>query len=169
MDWPEQHCLNAVIGWLSLGNVEEARAEFDQLDALHRAMPEVLAVEWQLLAVESRWADAAGVADRWVKTAPGSPEAWIQRSYALHEQRQTRLAWDKLLPAARLFPSVHTISYNLACYACQLGNLDRARRWLRRSMLAIKDKGELLIWIAAAQRDRDLEPLWDELRGGQLC
>lgn len=131
-------------------------------------MPDALAVEWQLLATERSWKDAARVAGLWVDAAPETPEAWIQRSFALHETQRTREAWDQLLPAATLFPRVSTIAYNLACYACQLGNLDAGRRWLRRSMLIIKDKAERRAWIAAAQQDKDLEPLWEEIRDGQL-
>lgn len=168
MDWPDNHHLNAAIGWLTLGNTAEARADFERLAPKHRALPEALAVEWQLLAVERRWTDAAKVADDWVEAAPGRPEAWIQRSFALHEGRLTQAAWEKLLPAATLFPQINTIAYNLACYACQLGNLDAARRWLRRSMLSIKDKSERRIWNSAAQQDSDLEALWAEIREGKL-
>jgi len=168
MDWPDNHHLDAAIGWLTLGNVAEARTDFERLKPKHRKLPDALAFEWQLLAVEQRWEDAAQVADHWVEASPGTPEAWIQRSFALHETRCTREAWDKLLPAATLFPKVHAIAYNLACYACQLGNLDTARRWLRRSMLAIKDRSERRVWTAAAQRDSDLEPLWEEIRKRKL-
>jgi Flp pilus assembly protein TadD len=168
VDWPDNHHLNAAIGWLTLGNTVEARADLERLTPGHRALPDALAVEWQLLATERRWKDAAKVADRWVEAAPERPEAWIQRSFALHEGGLTQEAWDKLLPAATLFPGIHTIAYNLACYACQLGNLDAARRWLRRSMLIIKDKAKRRMWTSAAQQDRDLEPLWAEIRAGKL-
>jgi predicted Zn-dependent protease len=168
MDWPDNHHLDAAIGWLTLGNAAEARTDFERLAPKHRELPEALAFEWQLLATERRWPDAADVADRWVKASPDTPEAWIQRSFALHENRHTQDAWEKLLPAVKRFPRISTIPYNLACYACQLGHLDTARRWLRRSMLGIKNNAERMLWTAAAQRDRDLQPLWDEIREGKL-
>jgi Flp pilus assembly protein TadD len=168
MDWPDQHHLNAAIGWLGLGNPAEARAEFEQLTPRQRALPAALAFEWRLLATEARWREAAAVAERWVETEPGSPEAWIQRSFALHECQATREAWDKLLPAATLFPRVNTIAYNLACYACQLGNLDAARRWIRRCLLILKNPVERRLWSTTAQRDSDLQPLWTELSEGKL-
>lgn len=168
MDWPDNHHLNAAIGWLTLGNAVEARADLERLTPRHRALPDALTVEWQLLAAERRWNEAANAADRWVEAEPGRVEAWIQRSFALHEERLTQEAWDKLLPAATLFPKIHTVAYNLACYACQLGNLDAARRWLRRSMLIIKGRAERQIWTSAAQQDSDLEALWSEIRDGKL-
>jgi Tfp pilus assembly protein PilF len=103
-----------------------------------------------------------------VEAAPDTPEAWIQRSFALHETHCTQEAWEKLLPAATLFPQLGTVAYNLACYACQLGQLDTARRWLRRSMLIIQDKSERRRWAAAAQQDGDLQPLWEDIRDGRL-
>ncbi len=168
MDWPDRHHLNAAIGWLALSNTAEARTDLERLEPRHRRLPEALSVEWQVLAAEGHWMDAATVGERWVEAAPGTAESWIQRSFALHEARHTREAWDKLLPAATLFPAVPVIAYNLACYACQLGDLDAARRWLRRSLLDRKNREGRERWTTAALRDEDLKPLWDEIRGGQL-
>ena len=168
MEWPDNHHLDAAIGWLTLGNTAEAWTEFEKLTPTHRTLPEALAFEWQLLSTEKRWPDAAAVGEHWVEAAPDEPAAWIQRSFALHEGRQTQQAWEKLLPAVKRFPQVNTIPYNLACYACQLGDLDTARRWLRRSLLCVKDTAERMLWTTAAQQDRDLEPLWDEIREGKL-
>ena len=169
MDWPDNHHLNAAAGWLALGDVSEARAELERLAPRNRLLPEALALEWHLLAAEHRWQEASAIGVQWVDAAPGEPEAWIQRSYALHECGDTVRAWDLLLPAATLFPSLHIISYNLACYACCLDRKDVSRRWLRRALLTIKDPRERRRWRVAAQADPDLNPLWQELRDGGLC
>jgi hypothetical protein len=52
------------------------------------------------------------------------------------------------------------IPYNLACYACQLGDLDDARRWLERAV-ALRSRADLR---RLALNDHDLQPLWDEIR-----
>jgi hypothetical protein len=49
--------------------------------------------------------------------------------------------------------------YNLACYACQLGNLKEARQWLEKAF-AIGDSKQLKLM---ALDDPDLEPLWREV------
>ena len=168
MEWPDRHHFRAAVGWLELGNLSEARAELDCVSGRHRTLPEVLALDSQLLAAGKEWTQAAGVAEAWVEAIPDNPEAWIHRSYALHELGRTQDAWDKLLPAATLFPGISTIAYNLACYACQLSELDAARRWLRRTMTTLQNQGERSSWRLAAQQDPDLKPLWDEIRSGTL-
>ena len=70
-------------------------------------------------------------------------------------------AWNALLPAFDLFPKQPTIPYNLSCYACQMGQLDAARLWLKRAAdIGGKDKIKTM-----ALEDADLEPLWNEIKG----
>jgi tetratricopeptide (TPR) repeat protein len=168
MDWPDNLHFDSAVGWFQLGNAVEARVELERLGARNRLLPDALALEWKLLASERCWKEAAVIAESWVEAAPGCPEAWLQRSFALHEAKHTQQAWDKLLPAATLFPETRTIAYNLACYACQLKQLDTARRWLRRALLGITSERERCGWAVAAQQDQDLEPLWAEIRDGRL-
>ena len=84
-------------------------------------------------------------------------------AYALHELKRTKEAWDILLPVATRFPGEYIVRYNLACYACQLGNLPTARKWLER---AVEVVGPDLIRKMALQ-DADLEPLWPEIKSWQ--
>jgi Flp pilus assembly protein TadD len=167
LPWPEAFQLAAAEGWIELGNLDEARAELEQIGLARRQHPAVLAVECQLLMAGAHWDSVVAVAEHWVERAPGRPEAWIQRSYALHELRRTREAWDKLLPAATLFPRDTTIAYNLGCYACQLGEMDAARRWLRQSLRLCPEAARVR-WKASAMRDPDLAPLREELARDRL-
>lgn len=168
LGWPDNHHFDAAVGWLTLGNKDDARAELEALSKANRSQTEVLALEWRLLAAERRWEEAAEVAEKRLRKGADQPEAWIERSYALHEIRRTREALDKLLPAATLFPKVSTISYNLACYTCQLGETAAARRWLKKALHASRNPSERKLRILAAQQDRDLEPLWGELKEGRF-
>jgi tetratricopeptide (TPR) repeat protein len=161
---PDAHCLNAATGWLMLGNAAEARTEFDQISATLRLHPAVLDFEWRLLATERHWLAAAEVGQKLVQVCPDDANAWVHRSYALHELRRTREAFDKLLPAAGHFPQEPIISYNLACYTCQLGDLTAARRWVDRSLALSKKASEKLLRLRSALEDPDLQPLWPELK-----
>lgn len=161
---PDIHYLNAATGWLMLGDVVEARSEFNQIRLGLRMHPEVMEFEWRLLARERRWLAAVDVGERLVRACPEDANAWVHRSYALHEMRRTREAYDQLLPAAGKFPKEMIIPYNLACYTCQLGDLAAARRWLERALALGESDLQKLHRLESALDDTDLKPLWPELR-----
>jgi hypothetical protein len=50
--------------------------------------------------------------------------------------------------------------YNLACYECQLGDLDEARKWLETACRI----GERDHMKSMAVQDPDLKPLWEEIK-----
>jgi predicted Zn-dependent protease len=91
-----------------------------------RTHPDVLEMRWRIYAKAGKWDACLDIAAAMVKMAPYLPAGWIQRSCALHKLKRTREAVEKLLPAVDLFPREWLIRYNLACYACQLGNREEA-------------------------------------------
>jgi predicted Zn-dependent protease len=160
LDAPDRFYASAVEGWLQLGNLTEAKAELAMIGKAWRDHPEVLHVTWQVHAQEKSWERCLEVAQRCITASPQLSQGYIHRSFALHEMKRTREAWDQLQPQARRFADEPIVAYNLACYACQLGNLKAARQWLRR---ATKLGGADKI-TAMALRDQDLKPLWNKLR-----
>jgi hypothetical protein len=64
-----------------------------------------------------------------------------------------------LLPVVDKFPEEFIIRYNLACYACQLGNLKETRDWLKKASDLADTKQIKLM----ALKDADLKPLWKEI------
>jgi predicted Zn-dependent protease len=157
---PDSHHASAASGWLELGNPREAAAELDRVSPAHRGHPAVLELSWRIHAEEKRWQAALEVATQLIQTAPERPTGWIDQSFALHELQRTREAWEVLLPVAGRFPKTSIIPYNLACYACQMGNHAEARRWLAKAIkLRTQDDIKQL-----ALADKDLEPLWAEIK-----
>jgi Flp pilus assembly protein TadD len=95
-------------------------------------------------------------ADALVKGRPDELEGWINRSFALHEMDRTAEAQEKLRPTAEKFPNNWQIQYNLACYACQLGEIEEARAFLARAIeWGDADKAKLM-----ALDDQDLAKLF---------
>lgn len=159
---PDSHHLNAAEGWMGLGDRAEAAAELARISARNRRHPDVLETRWALQAHENRWDDALVTARELLEKAPTRSAAWLHHSYALRRATGGGLqqAWGALLPAATKFPDEPIICFNLACYSCQLGNLDEARGWLKRSLkLGERDKIKLMALV-----DEDLAPLWPEIR-----
>jgi tetratricopeptide (TPR) repeat protein len=63
-----------------------------------------------------------------------------------------------LIDAEAKFPRGAAIPYNLACYYCQLGEMEKAKRYLKEAF-------EIdLNWRKAALDDEDLRPFWDSLQ-----
>lgn len=155
LNYPDRHQALAAEGWFELGCPEEAMAALRQLSAEAAQHPEVLELHWRVLARQRNWTEALEIARRMTETAPDRPESWIHRSFTLHELQRTFEAWTVLLPVAPRFPKDSIIPYNLACYACQLGDLKVARDWLDRAV-RMRPKDEIK---AMALTDPDLAPL----------
>lgn len=155
LGFPDHHHLLAAEGWLGLGDAAEAERELANLSPGGRSHPSTLEVEWRLHSSRQAWQKALSAAQRLVEAAPERPSGWIHQSYSLHELRRTGEALQCLQTVVQRFPEESVIPYNLACYACQLGEMDSARRWLDE---AVKVGGRTLIRQMALD-DPDLEPL----------
>ena len=136
---PESFHLQAATGWLALGNVKEARAELEQLAAAHREHPDVL--------------------ESWSVVMPSRAMGWIAQSFALHELKRTREAYELLHSVVGRFREHFVIPYNLACYQCRLGNKDEALKWLQRAV----DAADAKTIREMALDDTDLSPLRKEI------
>lgn len=152
---PDLHYVNAACGWLELGNPAEARQELKAVTPANLHHPAVLEVWWDILAVEKEWESALSMARQIIIQAPSLPSGWINQSFTLHELRRTREALECLLPVVESFPTVGTIPYNLACYACQLNEKDESLRWLKKAV-SIDGRDQIK---AMALHDPDLQPL----------
>ncbi len=164
LEYPDLHHASAMEGWLDLDLPDEASVEYDRLTTKARNHPSVLELQWRLQSIREDWLGAVETAQRVMELAPWLPNGWIHRSFSLHELRRTEEALRNLLEAEPRFPTNSIIPYNLACYACQLGDLPMARRWLRR-VIDLKGIGHLR---SSALEDPDLAPLWAEIASSDL-
>lgn len=156
---PDTHFLSAAQGWFMLGNPTEALSELARISPAGDDCPEVLEIRWQIEAALKHWHNCLELANRILEANPDQPAGWIHRSFSMHELRRTSEAKDYLLPAAQKFPKDSTITYNLACYCCQLGQLDEARHWLARAVAA----SNLDRIRTMALADPDLQPMRQEI------
>jgi len=58
---------------------------------------------------------------------------------------------------SRNSPKEGIIKYNLACYCCQLQDIENGRNYLEKAFEIDSN------WRKAALDDADLKPLWDSL------
>ena len=159
---PDSHCLSAAIGWLGLGNVVEAGAELEKIAPQFQSHPDVLAVQFDIHAQAGKWDAAAEIAGTLTQLEPEEPGAWISLAYATRRKTGGGIPQARaiLIQAQRTFPKEKIIAYNLACYDCQLGNLDAAKAWLDKACTL----GDARKIKHMARQDPDLEPLWPDIR-----
>jgi hypothetical protein len=162
LDFPDSHYLLHAIGWLELGNPSEAKLELSHLKPELQSHPDVLELRWAISAEDKNWAEGLDVARALLKAAPDRPSGWLHQAYAVRRIPGGGLAqaWDALLPASEKFPEIEMIAYNLSCYACQMNQLDSARRWFKKAS-SLGDKEAIR---ERALQDADLEPLWAEIK-----
>jgi tetratricopeptide (TPR) repeat protein len=160
---PDTHHLLAAQGWIELGNHLEANEELENITAENRAHPAVLEVRWQIYAQAEKWKGALDIASALIQLVPEHPLGWIHQSYSLHELKRTEEARDNLLGVVEKSPQDPIMRYNLACYECQLGQLEQAKHWLRKAF-EVGDSKKIKLM---ALEDPDLEPLWREI--GKRC
>jgi hypothetical protein len=158
---PDCHHLSAAIGWLELGNAAEAELELLRVSATYVLHPAVLETRFAIHADRRHWTAALPVAEQLVELLPEQVSGWLHRAYALRRVPGggLRAAWSALLPALEKFPNEATVPFNLACYACQLGEPERAWDLLYR---AVQTGGEKQI-VAMALADADLAPLRERI------
>jgi len=159
---PNQFFIEAAVGWLELGNPREALIELDQLDASLRNCAQALGVEWGIRAALSEWETALKIAKTLIEIDPANPSGWIHLGYSSRRVPGGTVldAWNNLLSGAARFPREPIIAFNLACYACQMNRLDKARAWFHRATESGDRKEILKMGLA----EKDLEPLWSEIK-----
>lgn len=160
-DPPDSHYYLAAEGWLELGNPQEALRELECISRDSQNDPDLLELKWKIYAELKDWNIAYEIALKLLEVSPERPSGWVNRSYCLHEMKETEKAYSFLLEAAEKFPSEEIIAYNLACYSCQLGRMGEAKSWMITALL-ISDRREEIKRMALS--DPDLEPLWDEIK-----
>ncbi len=158
---PDAHHLRAAEGWLELGNWREANAELENIAAPLQEHPAVLEVRWGVYGAAKNWDAAVKVARTTTQLLPELPDGWVHWAYALRRLNGIPEAREILLSVVEKFPKEPIIRYNLACYACQLGDLKEARQWLDKA-IALAGRYNIR---AMALADPDLEPLRGDLGG----
>jgi len=110
-----------------------------------------------ILMQQGKWKDAQPYASALRADFPGEAGFWIQDAYLTRRAQNIESARSILEEALVQFPAEGIIYFNLACYACRLGNKAEAMQQLK-SAIDLDAK-----WLKTALDDEDLVELHDEL------
>ena len=135
----------------------EANTELDNIDPFNRAAPEVLALRISIYRGLEKWELMQEIAKRLADFQPDHIHWTISLAYATRRADSIEAAKEVLLNAEPNFPKEAVIKYNLACYFCQSGDIQNAKKYLEKAF-----EIDLNLRMAALE-DEDLKLLWDSL------
>jgi transcriptional regulator with XRE-family HTH domain len=143
------------------GDWVSADEELDQITPEVRVHPAVLLVRYEVYSKAKQWDGAAEIANTLTKLLPDNPAGWLALAYSTRRKagRGIPEAKEILTKAKAKFPKEYLISFNLACYECQLGDRAAAMQHLKEAFALAGDKDIRL----QALEDEDLEPLWKDI------
>jgi tetratricopeptide (TPR) repeat protein len=155
-----QRNLDAAHGYLALGMHQDAWEELESLPPELRAHDHVLELRISIYHGLGKWESARVLAESLAKRSPENPNWWILWAFSLRREKSVDAARAVLLEAAAVHPDVALIPYNLACYACVLGQIEAARKLLTVAF----SMDEMLKRVALD--DPDLDPIFGEISSG---
>lgn len=151
---PDQKFFDAARGYAELSMYHEANEELDKIDPFLRAAPEVLALRIEIYRGLQKWELMTELARRLTEFEPDNPQWPVSLAYATRRANSIETAKEILLSAETKFSTEAVIKYNLACYCCQLGEIENAKNYLKQAFEIDSN------WRLTALDDPDLQPLW---------
>lgn len=144
-------------GYLDLQMYDEAREELQRLPVEYRKHCMYLWMMNRLSSETGDWETAARVSRSLCEMHPDRVDTWVSYAYAVRRHENILSAHTILLQAIERFDEDAIIPYNLACYECQLGNNEKAKKYLKRA-ISLDNSYRTL-----ALEDEDLETLKEEI------
>jgi tetratricopeptide (TPR) repeat protein len=157
LEAPDLQHWQAAVGYVELGMFQEANDQLENVDPFNRAAPEVLAVRLAIYHGLKKWELMQEIAKPLAEFQPNDIQWTISLAYATRRADSIQAAKEILLNAEPKFPKEGIIKYNLACYSCQTGDIEAAKKYLKKAFEINSS------WRVNALNDEDLKPMWDSL------
>lgn len=154
---PDQQFFNAACGYVQLGMYLDANEELEKIDAFNRAAPEILALRIEIYRGLNKWELMREISKRLNEFQPNEIQWVISYAFATRRAVSIEIAKEILLKSVGTFPKEAAIFFNLACYDCQLKQLDSAKEYLKRAFEINPN------WRLQALEDKDLKSIWSSL------
>ncbi len=140
-----------------LGLHDEAMECLDYLPQQLRNDRDINVLRLSILQGQGNWSAAASLAKATLPDRPATPEFYVMGAYAIRRTESLESAHAFLRHGAPFSDTSAIWWYNLACYECSLGNLDRVDALLDRAFLLDE------VYRRIAENDDDLAA-WRESR-----
>jgi len=149
--------LRAANGYAELGMWSDAWDQLEEIAPEQRYCFEVGKLRVRILLALKRWDAVAILAESLITLGAADADVFLAAAEAVCRVRSIADAKAILLRAEPRIQDNAEISFRLACYECQSGELERAKTRLKRA-IEMDSK-----FRSRAIEDEDLKPLWDAL------
>lgn len=149
--------LTAAEGYVELGMFLDANGELEEIDPEVRHVPEVLAVRVKIYRALGKWELMRTVAKKLTDYDPENPRWPLAWAFATRRVDSLDAARRILVEAWKVHEKEALFPFNIACYLCQLGQVEIAK-----GVLEVAFRLDPMIRLRALD-DEDLKPLWDSL------
>ena len=150
---------DAALGWLQLGNWQEAHEELERLPAEMLATPAVLVLRCRIYPHAGRWHTVEIMAEGAAHAYPEEPRFYTHWAWALHRQGRTADGLSVASQAAERFIDSGAIAYAVACLYGALEQVSDAAHWLKLALQRTHDPEKLRL---RALKQPELFCLWQE-------
>lgn len=144
-------------GYRELGMHRDALSELSTLPENLSTRLEALQMKLAIFFDAKDWAAAECVAKELTLREPADPGNLVNLAFAMRRSQSLPEAKAILADAAKRFPNVAIIHYNLACYDCQENDLESAKEKLVKAISIDPN------YLDTAKSDEDLASLADWL------
>lgn len=127
--------LEAAVGYFELGMAEDALRELDTLPEEDQCEEDVLELRSVLNQHLGHWGAAAATCERLCRLKTTDTERFIVWGCCLYELGRIAECREALIQAHPRARDHGLWNFHLACYEAVLGNLEEARRLIRRSLV----------------------------------
>ena len=125
--------IEAIEGFLELGMLHEAAAEFDQIDPQYKSTVEVMELQMTIYRRILKWEEVAVLAQCLAKSFPDNAKWHLEWAEAICECERIREARDVLASVQDRFRDNAELQYTLARYESVIGNYEATQRNLERA------------------------------------
>ncbi len=146
--------LIAAFAWLELSAPKEAWTELEEIAPEDRHRIEVVVLRMQILQTLKRRETGAILGQGALGHYPDCGALYLITAYCMRRHESLEAAKAVLLSGEHVLREEALWHFNLACYECQLGNIEPAKERLQETF-RIDPKMR-----KQALEDEDLEPLW---------
>ena len=150
-------------GYRELGMFKDALEELSQLTEALANRIETLQMRLAILIDAKDWAPATCTAQELVIREPSDPGHLVNLAFATRRSQTMDEAQAILTDAAKRFPKVAIVHYNLGCYACQKQAFESAKVFLAKAFSIDPT------FLDTAKSDEDLRSLNDWLKSLEIA